>query len=369
MKSLTRVIIVLLLVVVPASTALGDWFDDYDAGIKAAQNQNWDAVVAKMNAAIAKHPHEGNRERTYGNIFIPYHPYYYRGYAYMQKGLPCNSQAALKNLQSAMSDLKNTSGTGSVSFGEPSSLIIRLNEMITACALTVNQTPAKPTKVEPPEVDPNLEPAKRRATASINTAMSKLAEAQGAQAPRLAATEFSRASNLLREANNLNVSASTTADFDKVADAADKATRAFDAAITAARLNVPAPPVRTATETVSPVKPPPPKPVVTPSHGTEVLRVDREQLKQALGAYFDGDFRASASKLEALAREHGNNAMIWAFLGAAEYSDYYVHGGTSETTLQAAKDALRQARHINPKLQLDSKYFSPRVRSFYASLD
>ena len=367
MKSLTRVIIVLLLVVVPAGTALGDWFDDYDAGIKAAQNQDWDAVVAKMNAAIAKHPHEGNRERTYGNIFIPYHPFYYRGYAYMQKGLPCNSQAALKNLQNAMSDLKNASGTGSVSFGEPSSLIIRLNEMITACALTVNQTNVKPPKVEPPTVDPNLEPAKRRATASINTAMSKLAEAQGAQAPRLAGTEFSRATKLLREANNLNVSASTTADFDRAADAADKATRAFDAAITSARLNVTPSPSPTPTPVPQPTPPPTPKP--EPKPGPEVLHVDREQLKQALGAYFDGNFRASASKLKALTREHGNNAMIWAFLGAAEYSDYYIHGGTNATTLQTAKDALRQARHINPKLRLESKYFSPRVRSFYASLD
>jgi len=382
MKALTRILVLLLVVLVPTGAAMADWYDDYDAGIKAAQNGDWDTVIAKMNAAIAKESKENKRARTYGNIFIQYHPYYYRGYAYMQKGIPCNSQAALTSLQNGMADLKSTSGPGKVSFGEASSLIIRLNEMITACGLTNTPAPAPPPGpvVTTPRVDPNLEPAKRRAQAALDAALSKLTEAQGAQASRFAPSQFSTATKLLNDANSLNVSASTTADFNNVADAAERAKRAFDAAISAARIQAAQAPTPTPTPT-PPVTMPAPTP--GPGNGTlntgggsssggrttgnEVIRPIRQELKEALGEYFDGKFKDSAGRFQQLASQQSNNAMIWAFLGAARYYDYYLGGQTNASTLEAAKDALRQARKINPNLKLDAKYFSPRFRDFYAT--
>ncbi|HEX7190281.1 MAG TPA: tetratricopeptide repeat protein, partial [Thermoanaerobaculia bacterium] len=85
-----------------ATGAFASWYDDYDAGIAAANKGQWGVVIQKMSAAIAGHPKEGNNERTYGNIFIPYHPYYYRGVAYLNSG----------KYELAVADFEKTSGPG-----------------------------------------------------------------------------------------------------------------------------------------------------------------------------------------------------------------------------------------------------------------
>src|SRR5688500_10536795 len=87
-----------------ATTALADWFDDYDAGLKAAQKKDWAVVVQKMTAAIGKKPKENPRERTYGTQFIAYYPFYYRGVAYFHLG----------EFSKALADLEKTGGVGSV---------------------------------------------------------------------------------------------------------------------------------------------------------------------------------------------------------------------------------------------------------------
>ena len=57
-----------------ASVANASWYDDYDAGVKAARAGNWQVVVDRMTKAINGNPKEDNKARTYGAIFINYHP-------------------------------------------------------------------------------------------------------------------------------------------------------------------------------------------------------------------------------------------------------------------------------------------------------
>src|SRR5688500_8843551 len=102
-----RPLLVAALVVLGASSLLGDWKDDYKAGVKAAQSENWRLVIEKMTAAIAARPNENPRERDYGAIFFKYHPYYYRGLAHFN----------LKNYEQAVEDLKKAKGVGDVSLG------------------------------------------------------------------------------------------------------------------------------------------------------------------------------------------------------------------------------------------------------------
>ena len=53
-----------------------------------------------MTSAIKGQPNENNKARTYGAIFINYHPYYYRGVANLNLG----------RYQQAIDDLERTSG-------------------------------------------------------------------------------------------------------------------------------------------------------------------------------------------------------------------------------------------------------------------
>src|SRR5262249_46393429 len=90
-----------------AASAFASWYDDYDAGIDAMRKGNYPEVIKRMTAAIAGNSKENNNTRTYGNIFISYHPYYYRGLAYLRSG----------QYDKAIKDLELTSGPGELDRG------------------------------------------------------------------------------------------------------------------------------------------------------------------------------------------------------------------------------------------------------------
>ncbi len=75
MKQVRLVAVAVLCSAFAADVALASWYDDYEAGISAVRAGQWKTVVQKMTAAIAGNPKESNNARTYGAIFITYHPY------------------------------------------------------------------------------------------------------------------------------------------------------------------------------------------------------------------------------------------------------------------------------------------------------
>ncbi len=81
---LSRSFAVGVLALLCATTALASWYDDYDAGVNAAHAGKWSVVIQRMTAAINANSKESDNAREYGAIFINYHPYYYRGVAYLQ---------------------------------------------------------------------------------------------------------------------------------------------------------------------------------------------------------------------------------------------------------------------------------------------
>ncbi|MGA8810226.1 MAG: hypothetical protein WB973_20335, partial [Thermoanaerobaculia bacterium] len=85
MKSARSVTIGLALLLA-STAAFASWYDDYDDGLKAARSGQWSTVISKMTAAINGNPKENDKARSYGAIFINYHPYYYRGVAYLNTG-------------------------------------------------------------------------------------------------------------------------------------------------------------------------------------------------------------------------------------------------------------------------------------------
>ncbi|HUO84598.1 MAG TPA: hypothetical protein VM534_05725, partial [Thermoanaerobaculia bacterium] len=317
-------------------------------------------------AAISAKGSEGTRERTYGAQFIAYHPYYYRGVAYLNKGV----------FDKAVEDLRRAKGVGELNLGEPDSLLIGANDRLVAQQLrdsipAPQSVPAQPQPTQPqptqPRVDPALEEWRNRAQQALGQARSKMGEAQRAQAGVHAATEFNRAAEMLQNATGANVTADSVNDFRTVADQAERATRAFEAAITAAQVRIASQP--------QPGQPRPTPPIPTPqippsTRATEdVLAPVKQRLREALQAYFEGNFQDSARQFQALTGDQSNNPMIWAFLGASKYYDYYLNGRSDASALETAKNAFRRARSLNPRLSLSPDYFSPRVVAFYEEIN
>lgn len=331
-----------------AGSARAEWFDDYDAGLKAAKNGQWDTVVAKMSAAIAKKPKEGDKERTYGVSFIAYHPYYYRGIAYYELG----------QYQKAIDDLDKATGVGEVKLQSAESIQMKAQQKLAAATpaptqtqptATVAQQPVTPSQ---PAADPLLEQAKQRANALLAQADRSRSNAQQQKASSLAPGPFLQATEAFADARTRAATARSTADWQKVADAADNARGLFEASVAQAQVAIARQQGR-------------------PAQATEAVLGDtKSRVVRALDAYFKGDFSASSREFQKLAsNELKNNAMIWAFLGAAQYSQYYLDGEASPAGRKTAEASFRTAKQLKRGLSdLPSDYFSPRIRKFYRAV-
>lgn len=339
--------LLLLLVAAPASA---DWQSDYEDGMKAASAGDWSQVVAKMSAAIAAKPNENAKERPYGTVFIPYHPYYYRGIAYFNLG----------KFEEAIRDLKKATGQGKVKIGSAESFLGRAETQLAAqkqpeapqvAQQPPAQTPPAPTQTRPaaPAADPNLASARTAARESITAAEKKMAEAQRARASTV--PEFGRAQQMLLDARTKATAADTASDWSAVGAIADRAVSTFELAVTKSQIAAQQPKGAT--------------PQVAAAATDDALAARRAEVRRAVQAYFSGEFQESVRAFDRLASRERDNALLWAFLGASHYYNWYLGGQRDDGERSAAVEAFRSARRNSRNLRLDDRYFPSRVREFY----
>jgi tetratricopeptide (TPR) repeat protein len=333
-----------------AGVAQASWYDDYDAGLAAARSGNWSVVVQKMSAAIKGNGSESNKARTYGAIFINYHPYYYRGVAYMNLG----------KYEQAVSDLEKTSGPGPENLGSIESHMERAKKQL-ASANTPDPEPT-PVRVDPPPVrtppvtatappvvqTPQVDPAlKQRAASAINAAKQKLTAAQQRRAT--GSPQYTNAVSMFTDASTRQAGARTSEDFNTIITMAENAGNLADLAT--------APAVATT---------PPPSPVIPKSTAATdaVLDSYKPQLRRALESYFAGDFEDATRGFEALSRKLPDNGWIWAFLGASQYSQYAFEA--EESYRRSALRSFQKAKQLRSwRGGLPEKYFSRRIRNAF----
>jgi len=328
-----------------AGVAQASWYDDYDAGIAAARAGNWSVVASKMSSAIKGNPTESNKARTYGAIFINYHPYYYRGAANLNLG----------KYEQAIADLEKTTGPGAENLGSIGELIDRAKKQM-AAASTPEPEPSRPEPARPTPVPatPTIDPALRqRASASLRAANDKLREAQGRRAT--ASPQYAQAQAAFNDATARLGNADSNDDYTAIVNLAE---RAGDLAELAMPPNVPAPTPTTPIATPSPVAPTPTRPALA----TDVVLADyRRQLRRALENYFNGEFGDASKDFADLTSKLPNNGWIWAFLGASQYSQYAFEA--DESYRAAAVKSFRKAKALRTfKGGLPDKYFSRRIR-------
>lgn len=337
-----RTLAAFLLTLALASTAHASWYDDYDAGVAAARAGNWNVVITKMSAAIQGNPKENNKSRTYGSIFINYHPYYYRGVAYLNAG----------KYEQAISDLERTSGPGPENLGSIGELLDRAKRQLAASGAP-DPEPVRPdpTPVRPPIVTqttpaaPQIDPALRqRASAALGAAKQKLQQAQQRRASGSA--QYTQAMTIYSDAMTHNTSAKNNDDFNAIIAMAENA---GDLAELAMPPNVSAP---------TPSIPAPTRPAIVTD---AVLSDYKQQLRRALEDYFNGEFDDASRQFADLTRKLPTNGWIWAFLGASQYSQYAFEADESYRT-QALRSFRRAKQLRSWKGGLPDKYFSKRIR-------
>ncbi len=335
----------LLLTLALASAAHASWYDDYDAGLAAARGGNWNTVISKMSSAIKGNPTENNKARTYGAIFINYHPYYYRGVAYLNVG----------KYEQAIADLERTSGAGPENLGSIGELLDRAKRQLAAASApepapvkpVVTQTvPAPvPAPVQQQPVVPQIDPALRQRAASVlGAARQKLQQAQQRRAS--GSSQYAQAMTLVTDATVRNGSVKNNEDLNAIISMAETAGDLADLAMPP---NVPAPVQPNAQPT---------RPAIA---ADTVLSDYRPQLRRALEDYFNGEFDDATRQFADLTRKLPTNGWIWAFLGASQYSQYAFEADESYRT--AALQSFRKAKALRRwQGGLPDKYFSKRIR-------
>ncbi|HLJ73593.1 MAG TPA: tetratricopeptide repeat protein [Thermoanaerobaculia bacterium] len=341
-----RVVLVFATLLI-ATSAFASWYDDYDAGLTAVRKGQWQVVIQKMSAAIAGYGNENNNARTYGNIFINYHPYYYRGLAYLRTG----------QYDKAISDLEKTQGPGEVDRGSIDELMqdAKSKQAAASTPEPQPQPPApqpqpRPVPVpQPPAMDPAL---RQQVMTAINAANQSLAAARGRNAG--ATNEYRSAMTALADANSKIATAKNNDDLQGALAEANNAKLFADSAVVAA------PPVVTPpTQTIAQ---PPSRPTVATG---AVLGDTVKRVHQALISYFNGDFDEAATRFGRLSQEMPTNGWIWAFLGASQYSQYAFEA--DETYRDAALKSFKKAKQYHSwKGGLPPKYFSRRIRAAFA---
>ena len=316
------------------------WYDEYAAGIKAVRAGQWQTVVQRMSAAIRENSKEENNARAYGAFFINYHPFYYRGVAYLNLG----------EYEKAVTDLEKTTGRGEINLGTIEELVQRAKAAMEA-PTPVPPTPPSPVpqpqpQPQPPTLDPTL---RTRTQAKLTEAKQRIDAARDRNATQ--APQYGIARQQYSDADLRFATARSNEDLRAAFDLAERAIIAADAA---------QPPViitdtgTTRTDTTTTTRGP-----TLPDD--LVLEGTRRRVRAALESYFDGEYERAAEEFQLLTRELPRNPWIWAFLGASQYSRYAFEAKEEYRT--AAVRSFQRAKSLRTwKDGLPEKYFSRRIR-------
>jgi tetratricopeptide (TPR) repeat protein len=348
MKS-ARSVTIGLAVLLAASAAFASWYDDYDDGLKAARNGQWSAVIQKMTAAINGNSKENDKARTYGAIFINYHPYYYRGVAYLNTG----------KYEQAISDFERTSGAGPEDLGSIDTLMSRAKGKLAQASTPPAPEPQQPApqpRIVPAPVPVPVQPSapvinpalRQQAAAEINTARTRIAAAMQRKAG--STPQYSQATQALTDAMTRSGNAKTDDDLRAAIASAQNAATVADLA--------PAP--------GAPIPVPVPVPTRPTQASSLVLADSARRLHDALESYFSGEFEDASKKFRGLTSDMPNNGYIWAFLGASQYSQYAFEA--NDRFKDEAMQSFRKAKSLHKwNGGLPPKYFSRRIRKVFDS--
>jgi TolA-binding protein len=96
-----------------------------------------------------------------------------------------------------------------------------------------------------------------------------------------------------------------------------------------------------------------------------ITRVE-DLAKKGIAAFYDGEYQRSIDELAEASKRESDNIHIFAFLGCAYASQYYLTGAENRDLEQSAMEAFRRVKQLDPNYKIDSRwYISPRLIAFF----
>jgi len=297
-----RLLLAMLLGACLPGVAMADWMRDYDRGLKALKEENWQEAESGFRAAMREKPDPQARQRFQGQRYEPYLPQYYAGLAAWRQG---NCSGALEYWEQPKS---------AATIGQLPELKSEQERGVGACRaqLAAASAPAKPTA-----------PAPSPATSSSGSVASTTTGTAPSSSSRPASTP-----------------ATTT-----------------PAPPPAAKppVTTPSTPVASRPSTPAPAKPAP----TTPSRVAAPA-----VLKGLVDAYLAGRYADLDKADPAKAGDTTSRAQLLMLRAAARYLQAELDGRNG-AAFDPARSDVRLAKAANASLAPDAAMFPPRFRSFW----
>jgi len=167
---------------------------------------------------------------------------------------------------------------------------------------------------------------------------------------------FATAAKAFADLNSRSAGAQTNDELNRVIAESENVVVLAESVVAPLPVPVPVP----VPPTPQPTIPRPKQDVVT----DQLLADYKVALRRALENYFAGEFEEASRQLADLSEKLPNNAWIYAFLGASQYSQYAFEA--DEAYRNAAMESFRKAKSLRSwKGGLPQKYFSKRIRRVF----
>jgi hypothetical protein len=347
------------------------WYDSYESGLRAYQSGDWVQAEMKFKAALKAQPTQGKRIKAYGTKFIRYIPDYYLGMICIRQG---RYDEALKQFEKVKSvklltpeDSEYKDLTTGIRLAEeqlkpapPKEEMTRkpaqdeakaLEEQARALTDQGQFQAAKAVLKAAAEKDPASESIASLA-AQIAEKEEELQAKQQADRKRedqkrlnqqfdlllqqagraLADKNYAQARGLVRKASELGVDDQAVQEIAARIEAAEKSQKAPSAA--------------------------------PPKQEQPRVNADEEEV-QGLLAFYSGNYRQSIALLEHLSLRKSPSARAYFYLGCSHAALGLLQGKGGQAALQKSKEMFARSRTLNPILQHDVRYISPRILALY----
>ena len=334
---------------VSITPALPGWVEDYQAGVAALKQNDYDRAIAGLSLAAQEKPKEkASAIKSTGMFFDPYLPHYNLGLAYYGK----------KQYDKALAEFRLSAGQGVIA--KYPDFNGRLESHLKLCEERLASGPSAPVPA------PATENPEARALAAARQQSAEVSGAAGAflqrSGPDLTPAERSSIEKLVAELNNAPDATAITRKAGELRGALDNTGRAVTSRQKApiARQQPPAlpvlktsPPPEIKPTPAAPANPPPPQP-------TRPDTATLSALRRGAVSYFKGDDDAVVTTLSGV-----EDADAEFYLGSALYRKYLLGRQQDATLKDDAARHFKRVRTVSPGYRPNPRYFSPKVIDFF----
>ena len=363
------------------------WYTVYAQALEAMDGKEWTKAEALLKAAMKKGPKPGRKVKTYGVNFITYIPHYQLGSVYVEQGRYIDAMVAFSRLDETglvsagdpeyqdftrLRDLarkamdprsarggavESSASQGLVTFARSMLEEGKLDEARRAIKMALEQDPENKSARDLAEAIARKEAEARAAEQEREKRAERRREALGHAQAAMAAGRFDEARRLASQAADAGASEAEVGDFRRRIASAEATQRAREAMARKDWAHA---------ETIL-------QDAVRAVPDDASLRTLLQEVKRALDArptpserdallaYYSGDYERAAALLESIRRTGQPSARALLHLACSHASLALLQPGDRQPGLQAARRAFKEALRADAAVASKAPWISPAV--------